>query len=368
MLQSVITTTSRASIHATRAVLSTTLRRNYGVVAGTTDDPNFRKEPHSADSLTALGTRRIFNTEHDMFRETARKYFEEKVRPYHAQWEKEGQVSRDCWLQAGELGLLGCATSDKWGGVGTDIFYSAIVWEEQAYSGLTGPGFAMHSDIVMPYIEKYGTDEQKLKFLPKMTAGECIGALAMTEPSAGSDLAALKTTAVPQSDGTFVMNGSKVFITNGQMGDCVIVCAKTAPEKGPHGITLFLIERGMKGFTRGSNLKKMGMKAQDTSELFFDNLVVGPESVLGKVNHGFYYLMQELPQERLLIADMAVAAAETYYEWTRTYVKERKAFGKTLSALQTVRHTLAEMKTECSVGRAFIDQCIELHSQKKLTS
>eukprot|EP00123_Amoebidium_parasiticum_P013552 comp22022_c0_seq2/m.31930 comp22022_c0_seq2/g.31930 ORF comp22022_c0_seq2/g.31930 comp22022_c0_seq2/m.31930 type:complete len:435 (-) comp22022_c0_seq2:403-1707(-) len=370
MMQSFASLASRAAaLGVSKSALAAVARRSYSMAAeATAAAAGQRKEPHSADSLLALGTRRIFNEEHDMFRETARKYFEEKVRPFHAKWEQEGQVSRDCWLQAGELGLLGCNTSEKYGGIGTDILYSAIVWEEQAYSGLTGPGFALHSDIVMPYIENYGTDEQRMKFLPKMTTGECIGAIAMTEPAAGSDLAGMKTTATPQSDGTFVINGSKVFITNGQMADCVIVCAKTAPEKGPHGITLFLVERGMPGFERGKNLKKMGMKAQDTSELFFDNLVVGPDAVLGKVNHGFYYLMQELPQERLLIADMAVAAAEAYYEWTRSYVKERKAFGKTLSSLQTIRHTLAEMKTEVSVGRAFIDQCIELHKEKRLTT
>jgi len=313
-----------------------------------------------------MGTRRIFNDDHDMFRATARKYFEEEVKPHHAQWEEDGKVSRECWLKAGKLGLLGSATSEEYGGSGVDTLYSAIVWEEQAYSTCTGPGFALHSDIVMPYIENYGSVAQKNKFLPKMATGEWIGAIAMTEPAAGSDLVGMKTTATEEANGSYLLNGSKVFITNGNMADVVIVCAKTDPKKGPHGITLFLVEEGMEGFTRGRLLKKMGMKAQDTSELFFDNVKVPKENVLGKVDSGFYYLMQELPQERLLIADMAVAAAEAYFEMTRAYVKERQAFGKSISSLQTIRHRLAELKTKIVVSRAFTDHCLELHKDKRL--
>eukprot|EP00127_Corallochytrium_limacisporum_P000229 Clim_evm46s7 gene=Clim_evmTU46s7 len=326
-----------------------------------------RPEPAQVDRLTALGTREIFDEDHDMFRDTARKFFEERVKPFHDKWEEEGQVSPECWLEAGELGLLGPACPEEYGGAGTDILYSAIVWEEQAYSLCTGPGFSLHSDIAMPYIENYGTEEQKKNYLPRMAKGECIGALGMTEPHAGSDVAAMRTTA-KKVDGGYLINGSKVFITNGWMCGVLILCAKTAPEKGPHGITLFLVDGDAKGFTKGKKLKKMGMKAQDTSELFFEDLFVPDSAVLGEVNKGFYYLMGELPQERLLIADMGLAAGEAMFEITRDYLKDRKAFGKPLLDQQVLNHRMVEMKTELTVGRAFVDRCLELHKDKKLDS
>eukprot|EP01134_Creolimax_fragrantissima_P001521 CFRG1521T1 len=361
-----VPTSRTLALRASRAPMVSTFRLMSGAPAEDESSSAFRVEPHSSGKMTDLGTRRIFNEEHDMFRETARKYFDEHCKPYTSEWEKAGHVSREAWLKAGELGLLGCTTSPDYGGSGCDAKYAAIVWEEQAYSLCTGPGFALHSDIVMPYIQHYGTEEQKARILPKMAAGEAIGAIAMTEPAAGSDLAGMKTTALSNGDGTYSMNGSKVFITNGQMADVVIVCAKTAPEKGPHGISLFLVETGMPGFERGKNLTKMGMKAQDTSELFFENVKLTKDNLLGKENHGFYYLMQELPQERLLIADMGIAAAESVFEVTREYIKERKAFGKPLAALQTIRHKMAELKTEICVARSFVDNCIELHAKGKL--
>lgn len=330
------------------------------------DSFELRPEPQCGASLLDIGTRRIFNEEHDMFRSMARKFFEEEVKPFHEDWEKLGHVSRDVWLKAGELGLLGAATSDKYGGAGCDAKYAAIVWEEQSYSLCTGPGFSLHSDIVMPYIENIGTEKQKEEILPKMAAGEWIGAIAMTEPAAGSDLAGMKTVAKEQDDGTFLLNGSKVFITNGQMADVTIVCAKTAPEKGPHGISLFLVREGMPGFDKGKNLNKMGMKAQDTSELFFDNVRLTKDDLLGELNHGFYYLMQELPQERLLIADMGIASAEAVFELTRDYMKDRKAFGKPIGSKQVLAHKMAELKTEITIGRVFMDHCIELLAQKRL--
>jgi len=241
------------------------------------------------------------------------------------------------------------------------------MWEEQSYAGTTGPGFAMHSDIVAPYIANYGTEEQKSRILPKLVSGEWIGALGMTEPAAGSDFANIKTVAKEDGD-DYIINGSKVFITNGWLCDVCIVCAKTDPSKGAHGVSLFIIEDGMKGFVKGKKLDKMGLKAQETSELFFEDLRVPKSAMLGPKNKGFYCVMQELPQERLLIADMGVSAAEAVFEWSREYARDRKAFKGSLSDLQTVKHKLAEMKTETVVARAFVDQCIELHSVHKLDS
>lgn len=294
-----------------------------------------------------------------------RKWFEKEVVPYHSKWEKDGHVPRELWQSAGANGLLGVTMPEKYGGPACDILYSAIVWEEQSYSGCTGPGFALHSEIVMPYLLHYGTEEQKEKFLPKLVSGEWISAIAMTEPGAGSDLQGMKTRAEKSGD-DYIINGSKTFITNGWHSDLVIVCAKTDPTAGAKGISLFLVENGMKGFKKGNKLKKMGMHAQDTSELFFEDLRVPKSALLGEEGKGFIYLMQELPQERLLIADMGCAAAEASFEWTRNYVADRKAFGKTLSSLQTVQHKLAEIQTNITVGRAFADRCLELHAQKKL--
>eukprot|EP01101_Sappina_pedata_P006931 TRINITY_DN3560_c0_g1_i1.p1 TRINITY_DN3560_c0_g1~~TRINITY_DN3560_c0_g1_i1.p1 ORF type:complete len:412 (-),score=213.52 TRINITY_DN3560_c0_g1_i1:18-1253(-) len=327
-----------------------------------------RPEPCQAESLIQIGTRSVFTEEHDSFRESVRKFFNDKIVPFHAQWEEDGAISREAWLQAGSQGLLGALVPEQYGGPGADILYSAIVWEEQSYSGCSGPGFALHSEIVVPYILNYGTEEQKQKYLPKLVSGEMIGAIAMTEPGAGSDLAGVKTTAIKQADGSYLLNGQKTFITNGQMADLVIVVAKTDVTKGAHGVSLVIVERDMKGFERGRNLKKMGMKAQDTSELFFDNVVIPPTHILGGENKGFYHLMKELPQERLIIADMSIASSEACFEWTRTYTKDRKVFGKTVYDFQTTRHKLAEMKTEISVGRAFVDSCLRLHSQHALDS
>jgi len=315
----------------------------------------------------AIGTRDLFDSDHDMFREMTRSFFANEVAPFHAEWEKAGEVPRDLWLRAGELGLLSTMVPEQYGGLGLDCRYPAIVWEEQSYSGCTGPGFAMHSDIVAPYITNYGTEEQKSRILPKLVSGEWIGALAMTEPSAGSDFANIRTVAKEDGD-DYIINGSKVFITNGWLCDVVIVCAKTDTSKGAHGVSLFLVEDGMKGFKKGQKLEKMGMKAQDTSELFFEDLRVPKSAMLGPLNKGFYCVMNELPQERLLIADMGVACAEAVFEWSRTYAKERKAFKGSLGDLQTVKHKLAEMKTDTVVARAFVDQCIGLHAEKKLDS
>ncbi|CAH1241686.1 ACADL [Branchiostoma lanceolatum] len=329
----------------------------------------FRPETSSVPSTMDIGTRRIFTEDHDIFRASVRRFWAEEVAPNHTQYEKDGQVSREVWLKAGEQGLLGVNTPEELGGIGADVLYSAVVWEEQMYSNCSGPGYAMHSDIVMPYIQKYGTPEQHERLLPAMVAGSKIGALAMTEPGAGSDLQGIRTNAKKDGD-DWILNGSKVFITNGWMADVIIVVAITNPQakSAAHGISLFLVEEGMPGFKKGRKLEKIGMKAQDTAELFFDDVRLPPSALLGQENKGFVYLMQELPQERLIIADMAIASSEFMFEETRNYVKERKAFGKTVSRLQTIQHKLAEIKTDIVVGRAFLDQCLELHNQGRLDS
>jgi len=309
--------------------------------------------------------RTLFNSDHEMFRDALRKFLEKECAPRHAQWEEEGLVSRDAWLKAGEQGFLCPCVSPEYGGAGADYLYSAIVMEEVSRMGLTGIGWGLHTDIVAPYIEHHGSEAQKQKFLPKMITGECIGAIAMSEPGAGSDLQGVKTTAIDKGD-HYLLNGSKTFITNGQNADVVIVVAKTDPAAGAKGISLLLVERGMPGFERGRNLHKVGMKAQDTSELFFNDVKVPKENLLGKAGMGFVYLMTELPQERLGIAINGIAMAEGAFKLTLDYVKERKAFGKSISDFQNTQFKLAELHTKVEMGRAYVDRCLELHTQKKL--
>ncbi|XP_025297423.3 long-chain specific acyl-CoA dehydrogenase, mitochondrial [Canis lupus familiaris] len=328
-----------------------------------------RLETPSANKLTDIGIRRIFSSEHDIFRESVRKFFQEEVVPYHAEWEKAGEVSRELWEKAGKVGLLGVNIAEHHGGIGGDLYSTAIIWEEQAYSNCSGPGFSLHSDIVMPYITKYGSEEQIKHFIPQMVSGKCIGAIAMTEPGAGSDLQGIKTNA--KKDGSdWILNGSKVFISNGWLCDVVIVVAVTNREAHSlaHGISLFLVENGMKGFIKGKKLQKMGLKAQDTSELFFEDVRLPASALLGEENRGFYYLMQELPQERLLIAELGISGSEFMFEETRNYVKERNVFGKKVAHIQTVQHKLAELKTQICVTRAFVDSCLQLHEKKRLDS
>jgi len=291
------------------------------------------------------------------------------VVPHHDRWEEKGEVDRELWLKAGENGLLGINISDEIGGLGGDWLASTIPMEELSYINCSGPGFALHSDIVMPYIARYGTPEQIEKFIPDMTAGKKIGALGMTEPAAGSDLQGIRTYAKQDGD-DWIINGSKVFITNGYLSDVVVVVAVTNPTaKSPaHGISLFLVEEGMPGFKKGKKLKKLGLKAQDTSELFFDDLRVPSSAVLGKPNAGFYMMMNELPQERLLIATICAASMEFMYETTRNYVAERKAFRGTLANLQTIQHKIAEVYTDTVVARTFTDKCNQIHNDRGLDS
>lgn len=309
--------------------------------------------------------RTIYQQEHEMFRDSVRKFLTDEVAPFHEQWEEDGQVDPSVWLKAGELGMISPTVPEEFGGVGVDFRYNAIVDEEVARLGLSGLGFALHSDIAVPYVIHYGSEEQKMKYLPKLVSGEMISAIAMTEPGTGSDLQGVKTTAVKDGD-DYIINGSKTFITNGQLADLIVVVAKTDPEQGAKGTSLILLESGIAGFSKGKNLKKVGMKAQDTSELFFENVRVPQSCLLGEENKGFIYLMQDLPQERLSVAITGIAAAESILQQTIDYTKERKAFGKPISALQNTQFKLAELDTELTSARVFVDRCLELHIEGKL--
>jgi acyl-CoA dehydrogenase len=309
--------------------------------------------------------RTLFTEEHTLFKNAVRDFFQKEIVPFHDQWEQDGQVSREAWLKTGEAGFLCTSMPVEYGGSDSDFIYSAILMEELAKTGCNGPGFSLHSDIVAPYILHYGTEDLKKTWLPKMARGEAIGAIAMTEPSAGSDLQGIKTTAVKQGD-YYIVNGSKTFITNGYMSDIMVVAVKTDLEAKHQGISLLLMDAKMKGFTKGKPLKKIGMKAQDTCEFFFDNVKVPQSNLLGKEGEGFMYMMQELPQERLLVGIIGLALAEAAFEKTVDYTKQRNVFGKPVAAFQNTRFTLAELATEMQICRVFIDKCIELHLKKEL--
>ncbi len=309
--------------------------------------------------------RSVFSEEHEVFRQSVRRFCETEIAPHHAEWEHNGAVSREVWLKAGEQGLLCCSVPEEFGGPGGDFLMSAIVVEELSRIGATGPGFYLHSEIVAPYLVHYGTEDQQREWLPKMVRGETIGAVAMSEPAAGSDLQGIKTTAIRDGD-DLVINGSKVFITNGQLSDLVIVVAKTDPNAGAKGTSLVLVERGREGFNRGRNLEKIGWKAQDTSELFFDNVRVPVTNLLGGENRGFIQLVEQLPQERLLVSMRAATAIETALEWTVKYTSDRKAFGKSIAEFQNTRFKLAEVKAKATMMRVFIDHCIQQHMDDEL--
>lgn len=309
--------------------------------------------------------RTLFNETHELFRQSTRQFMETEVAPHHDAWEKEGMVPRELWKKAGDVGLLCPDAPEEFGGAGGDFLFNVIVAEELCRVGASGPGFTLHSDIVLPYLLHYGSPVQKERWIPPMIRGDIITAIAMSEPNAGSDLQSIRTTAEPDGDG-YILNGSKTFITNGQLADLVIVVAKTDPSQGAHGTSLFLVESSAEGFSKGRNLEKLGLKAQDTSELFFENVRLGPDALLGPKNGGFMLLMQELAQERLSVAVVAMAAAEAAISWTRDYVKEREAFGRPLAKFQNTRFKLAEVSTQLQVGRAFVDRCLELHLDKKL--
>ena len=313
--------------------------------------------------------RTLFTPDHEAFRDSFRRFTDKEIAPFHEAWEEQGYVDRAVWNKAGENGFLCMTMPEEYGGSAADTLYSVVQIEEINRAGYSGMGYSLHSEIVAPYILHYGTQEQKAKYLPKLASGEMIGAIAMSEPAAGSDLQGVKATAIKQADGSYLLNGSKTFITNGWLADLVIVVAKTNPQAGAKGTSLLLVERGLEGFSKGKRLKKVGMKAQDTSELFFDNVRVPAENLLGgelQENRGFICLMEQLPWERLQIAIAAVAAAQAAIGWTVAYVKERKVFGQPVAAFQNTRFTLAELQTEVQVAQVFIDKCTELLMSKTL--
>ena len=313
--------------------------------------------------------RSLFTPEHESFRDSFRRFMDKEIAPFHADWEDQGYVDRAVWRKAGENGFLCMTMPEEYGGAGADKLYSVVQMEELSRAGFSGIGYGLHNEIVAPYILRYGTEEQKKRYLPKFASGEMIGAIAMSEPAAGSDLQGVKTTAIKQADGSYIVNGSKTFITNGWHADVVITVAKTNPQAGAKGTSLVMVERGMKGFGVGKRLKKLGLKAQDTSELFFDDVRLGADAVLGgqaQENKGFICLMEQLPWERLQIAIGAMAAAQAAIDWTVTYVKERKVFGQPVASFQNTRFTLAELQTQVQIGRVFVDKCLELLVQDKL--
>jgi long-chain-acyl-CoA dehydrogenase len=310
-------------------------------------------------------SRTLFSDEHEMFRKTVRRFIETEITPHHAQWERDGMVSRDAWRKAGDARLLCTAIPEAYGGVGGDFLHSVVVLEELARAGASGPGFNLHSDIIAPYIDHYGTEAQKHRWLPPMARGEAIAAIGMTEPSGGSDLQSIRTTA--RRDGNeYVINGQKVFISNGQLCDVLVLAAKTSPHEGARGISLILVEATRPGFTKGRNLEKVGFKAQDTSELFFSDVRVPVENLLGGEGRGFAQLMTELPQERLIQAVRAVSVCEAALEWTVGHVRERTTFGKPLAAHQNTQFKLAEMKAQITAARVFVDRCIAVHLAREL--
>ena len=305
-----------------------------------------------------LNDRTLFTPDHEQFRDTVRRFIAREIAPYHAQWEEDGVVPRELWRKAGETGLLCCSVPEEYGGLGLDYLYQVLVVEEMAKGGFSGPGFYIHSEMAATYIVSAGSEEQKRHWLPKMVSGEAITALGLTEPHAGSDLKAIRTKAVRDGD-DYVINGQKVFISNGQLCDLLILAAKTDSAAGAKGITLFLVDTSLPGFKRGQKLKKIGLKAQDTSELFFEDLRIPASAVLGGEGQGFPIMMAKLPQERLTQAIRSATVIETVLDHTITYTTQREAFGKTIADFQNTQFKLAELKTEAVVGRVFTDRCIE---------
>ena len=311
--------------------------------------------------------RTVYSSDHLMFRDELRKFLANEVVPFQAEWDKEGIVPREVWRRCGELGFLVPQAPEAYGGLGlTDYAYQAIIMEELAYANEAGLMRPLHNSIVAPYIIDYGSEEMKQRLIPKIVSGETILAVAMTEPDAGSDLAGLKSTAKLDGD-HWVLNGSKTFISNALLCDAVIVAAKTDPNN-PHAMGLFIVERGQEGFSRGEKLEKIGMHSQDTGELFFKNVRVPKENVVGHPGKGMLYLKEQLATERLSLCVSSVAIAETAIKETVKYVKERQAFGKPISKFQNTQFKLAEMETETQIGRIFVDRLIEGQNKGELTA
>ena len=310
--------------------------------------------------------RSIYSEEHEIFRLSVRRFLEAHAVPHYDAWEQSGRTPDEFWKSAGAHGLLCCQIPEEYGGPGGDYRSLCIVSEEMAALGIMAPNLQVHSDIVSEYVLNRGSEAQKRGWLPKMVAGEVRGAIAMSEPDTGSDLQAIKTSAVSRGD-EFVLNGAKTFITNGDEAGLYIVAAKTDPSKGSKGISLFLVPRDTPGFARGRKLNKLGLRAQDTAELFFQDVRLPRSALLGTEGQGFVYLMSELPQERLGIAVTAVAVAQRAFDLTLAYVRERKAFRRPVLDFQNTRFKLAEVRTELEVAWAFLDKCIEAHGNGALT-
>lgn len=304
--------------------------------------------------------RTIFESDHDLFRSTVREFVQREVTPNVARWEAEGIVDKAMFRKAGEAGLLGMAIPDEYGGGGVDDFrFNAVVVEELVSGDAMASGMCitLHNDVVLPYFLLLTTPDQKARWLPGMASGELMGAIAMTEPGAGSDLAGIKTSAVRDGD-SYIVNGSKTFITNGVNSDVIVTAVKTDPEQRHPGMSLVVIEDGMEGFTRGRNLDKVGLHAQDTAELFFDDVQVPAENLLGDEGEGFLHLVHNLPQERLSLTVGAVAHAQVAFDWTLDYIKERHAFGQPIGSFQTIKHAMAEMRTELDIAQTYVDSQI----------
>jgi acyl-CoA dehydrogenase len=309
--------------------------------------------------------RTLFGEDHDQWRETVRRFIEKEIVPFHDQWEKDGVVPRELWLKAGAQGMLCCTVPEEFGGLGLDYLFDVIVFEELWKVGASAPGFLIHTDLVATYILSHGTPEQKAHWLPKMVRGEAIGSLGMTEPHAGSDLKAIRTKAVKDGD-DYVINGQKVFISNGQSCDILVLATKTDSAAGAKGVTLFIAEADREGFKRGRNLEKLGMKGQDTSELFFEDIRIPASNMLGTEGGGFGVMMGKLPQERLAQAVRSATVTETVIQWTVDYTSERKAFGQSIADFQNTQFVLADLKARAVMARVFTDKCIELFMAGKL--
>ncbi|GAA2631231.1 acyl-CoA dehydrogenase family protein [Dactylosporangium fulvum] len=300
----------------------------------------------------------LYEAEHHAFRELCKEFLAREAVPHNDEWEKAGIVDRDVWRKAGAAGLLGMDVDEEHGGGGQrDFRFNAVLVEEIVAAGASGLGFGLHNDVVAPYLTDLTTEEQRKRWLPGFCSGDIVTAIAMSEPAAGSDLAGIRTTAVRDGD-SWVLNGQKTFITNGELADLVIVVAKTDPSRGAHGISLFGVERDTPGFTRGRRLEKVGLKANDTAELFFDDCRIPADHLIGQEHQGFYHLMANLPRERLGIAVAAVAAAEHILSVTLDYAKSREAFGRPIGKFQHNRFLLAELDTEVTIARTFLNACI----------
>ena len=310
--------------------------------------------------------REMFSPEHDQYRNSVRRFVEKELVPHHAQWEKDGIVPREVWLKAGEMGMLCPSLPEQYGGFGGDWLYNVVVIEELARKGISGPGFMIHSDLCAPYILAWGSEEVKQRYLPRMVTGEVIGALGMTEPGAGSDAKAIRTRAVRDGD-DYVIDGQKVYISNGQLADIVVTACKTDPDAGARGVSLIVVETATPGFERGRNLDKIGMKAQDTSELFYSGVRVPAGNLLGGEGRGFSMMMTKLAQERLAQAVRSVCVCEAAIQWTVDYTREREVFGHTVADFQNTQFVLAQLATETMSARIFTDWCIRRFIDGQLT-